>query len=247
MFYSIAHWNAVFAPHLIGIFRWLEHLTLRMFVALFIIAVVFIVLILKKKRTAFGAGIPLCVVTTGFAGMMLDLALIFTFQAIYGYVFAWIGLLVSFFMAGAVGGAMAVTSFLAKIKDDTGLFIKIDLAIIGFSLALPFVFLIMSLYLENPAAFIFLKAIFLVLSVVSGFLIGAQFPLANKIYLKDSNNLSRTAGLIYSADLLGGWVGGIVGGMVLLPVLGLLGSCIVVGLIKILSLIIMAAQYSKNI
>jgi len=247
MFYSLAHWNSVFAPHLIGIFRWFENLTLRMFIVLFIIAVIFVVMILKKKRKALGAGIPLCVATTGFAGMMLDIALIFTFQAIYGYVFAWIGLLVSFFMAGAAGGAMAVTSVLPRIKDDRGLFIKIDLAIIGFSLALPFVFLIMSLYLESPAAFVFLKAIFLVLSVVSGFLIGAQFPLANKIYLKDSNNLSRTAGLIYSADLLGGWIGGIAGGVVLLPVLGLQGSCIVVVLIKVVSLIIVVAQSRKGI
>ena len=241
MFYSTIYWNSVFSPYLVRIFRWFEKLTLQTFIILFII-VFFIIMFLKKNRKALRQGIPLCVVTTGFAGMMLDLALIFTFQAIYGYVFSWIGLLVSFFMAGAAIGAIIITSALGRIKNDKGLFIKIDLSTIGFSFILPFIFLIMSLYLQRPAAFVFLKGVFLFLAVISGFLIGAQFPLANRIYLKNSGNFSRAAGLIYGADLLGGWLGGIIGGIVLLPILGLLGSCIVVVLLKTVSLIIVSVQ-----
>jgi spermidine synthase len=242
LFYSISHWNAIFTPFLGRLFRWLKNLNLQMFLVLFVLFVAFFFLMRARNKRFFGCGIPLCVGTTGFAGMMFDLILIFTFQAIYGYVFSWIGLLVSFFMAGAASGAMKITSLLPEIKNDTRFFISIDLAIICFSFILPFVFLFLKPYLDTPGTFIFLRALFLLLSFISGLLVGAQFPLANKVYLKGRQDLSKTAGLTYSLDLLGGWLGGIVGGVLLLPILGLFGSCMVVVLLKLSSFLIITAQ-----
>ncbi len=242
MFYSVSHWNALFAPYLRGLFRWFEKVNLQMF---FILFAVFVVLFLLGRHHAvklFGAGIPLCIATTGFAGMIFDLALIFTFQSIYGYVFAWIGLLVTSFMAGTAAGAMMSTSFLTRITNCHKYFIYADLTIICFSLALPLIFLGLHPYLGRPGLFLFLKILFLFIAFISGFLIGAQFPLANAIYLKDAASLSQTAGVLYSSDLLGGWLGGVVGGVVLLPVLGLLGSCVVVVLLKLCSFTILTAH-----
>jgi spermidine synthase len=196
----------------------------------------------SKNIKLFGSGIPLCIATTGFAGMIFDLALIFTFQSIYGYVFSWIGLLVTSFMVGAAAGAMTITSILPRIRNCLNFFIKTELTIICFSFGLPFIFLIVHPYLGSPGIFLFLRILFLVISFICGLLIGAQFPLANKIYLKDDTSLSRTAALLYGSDLLGGWLGGVVGGVVLLPVLGLLGSCVVVVLLKLSSFIIITAQ-----
>jgi spermidine synthase len=48
--------------------------------------------------------------------------------------------------------------------------------------------------------------------------------------------LGHTAGLLYGADLLGGFLGGLFGGVLLLPVLGLKESCFMMGLIKMSSL-----------
>jgi spermidine synthase len=242
LFYSISYWNTIFTPYLGRLFRGLENLNLQMFLVLFAIFVAFFFLIRTRNRKFFASGIPSSVGTTGFAGMMFDLTLIFTFQAIYGYVFSWIGLLVSFFMAGAASGAMKITSHLPRIKSHTQFFIRIDLAIICFSFILPFIFLFLKPYLDTPGTFVFLRVLFLLLSLSSGFLIGAQFPLANKLYLKDRQNLSKTAGLIYSLDLLGGWLGGIVGGVLLLPILGLFGSCMVVVLLKLSSFLIITAR-----
>lgn len=247
LFYSISYWNAIFAPGFGRIFRRFENLNLRIFFVSFIIFLAMILLLRAKKRKLFAVGIPLSVGTTGFAGMIFDLALIFTFQAIYGYVFSWIGLLVAFFMAGAASGAMKITSLLPRIKNDIKFFINIELAIIGFSFALPFIFLLLQPYLDSPTLFFSLRALFLLLAFISGILTGAQFPLANKIYLQGSKDLSRTAGLLYGTDLLGGWLGGIVGGVMLLPVLGLLGTCMVVGLLKLSSFIIIISQPRKPV
>lgn len=234
VFYSISYWNALFASHLREVFAWFETLNLWVFVALSCIFVAFILLARSGTDKTSALAIPFCIATTGFAGMIFDLVLIFAFQSIYGYVFSWIGLLVTSFMAGAALGAMAVTSLIQRMKGPVEFLMKIEMTIILFSLVLPFVFLLLSPHFGTPERFALLRALFLTLSFSSGGLVGAQFPLANSIYMRDKS-LSETAGLLYSSDLLGGWLGGVVGGVLLLPVLGLLGACMVVALLKLSS------------
>jgi len=242
LFYSISHWNALFAPSLRWLFRQSERINLRTIVLVFVIFLLLYFFFRSKNIRFFRAGIPLSIITTGFAGMIFDLMLIFTFQSMYGYVFSWIGLLVASFMAGAACGAMLITRVLARIENCFKFFIKIELAIICFSFGWPFIFLAVHAYLGSPGVFFFFRTLFLVIACICGLLIGSQFPLANKIYLRHSTSLSKTAGLLYASDLLGGWFGGIVGAIVLLPVLGLTGTCITVGLLKLTSFIVLTTQ-----
>lgn len=241
VFYSISYWNALFAPYMAWFFRVVEKVELWMFGALFICFLILFFWLRPEKKSLFGSGIPLCIATTGFTGMLVDLALIYTFQSIYGYVFYWIGLLVTAFMTGAAAGAMIITEFLSRLKNYLNLFLKVDLAIICLCFGLPFIFLILLLspYWETVGVSVFLKTLFLGISFISGMLTGAQFPLASKLYLKENTNFSRTAGLIYASDIIGGWLGGVVGGVILLPVLGLFGSCVVAVLLKVSSFFIL--------
>ncbi len=247
VFYSIAHWNSVFAPSLSGIFSQFDRINLRSVVVLFFVLFLLYFIFRPGDRQFFRGGITLSIITTGFAGMMFDLMIIFTFQAFYGYVFLWIGILVASFMAGAAGGALLITTFLERIKNHFKLFKLTELAIIGFSIAFPLVFLAMPTSPGGAGNFVLFKALFLTLSFISGFLTGSQFPLANKLYLKKSGRLSDTAGWLYAADLLGGWFGGIVGAIVLLPVLGLTGTCLIVGLLKLTSLIVIDSQHDRRL
>jgi spermidine synthase len=247
LFYSIAHWNAVFAPSLRGIFSQVERIDIRGVVLLFVILLLLYVLFRPRNRQFVQGSIALSIITTGFAGMMFDLMIIFTFQSMYGYVFSWIGILVAAFMAGAAAGALLITTVLRRIKNHLKAFKLIELAIICFCIAVPLVFLALPADPDNPGAFFVFKALFLTLSFISGFLTGSQFPLANRLYLKKSTNLSETAGLLYGADLLGGWLGGIVGAVVLLPVLGLTGTCITVGLLKLTSLTVISTQKDRHL
>ena len=180
--------------------------------------------------------------TTGFAGMIFDLVIIFAFQAIYGYVFSWIGILVAFFMVGAAGGAMWTTLTRTEQRNSLKLFIKIELLLIGISIGLPFALETINALPTSPGTFFISEMAFLVLSFICGFATGSQFPLANTLSLRTSPSLSQTAGLLYAADLLGGWLGGIIGAIVLLPVLGLVGTCITVALLKLASGIVFATQ-----
>ncbi len=239
VYYSIAHWNALHTPALQGLFAWFGNLTLRSIAVPFAAGIALLILLRIKKPTIFGSGVPWTIGTTGFAGMVFDLALIFAFQALYGYVFAWIGLLITCFMVGSACGAMAVTVLLPRIKDAARAFIAIDLVIIMYALVLPLLFLMLQPYMDRPAMFSAMRAVILLLSFVSGLLISAQFPLANHIYLRSNNNLSRTVGLLYGSDLVGGWIGGILGGVALLPVLGLFGTCAAAVLLKACSFVML--------
>jgi spermidine synthase len=242
VFYSISHWNAVFAPSLRGIFSQIERINLRSVVFLFASLLLGYFILRPKKRRFFQGGISLSIITTGFAGMMFVLMIIFAFQSIYGYVFSAIGVLVASFMAGAACGAMLITSFVERIKNHYKLFLTIELAIICFAIAFPVVFLAVPAYLGSSESFFVFMMLCLIISFIGGLLAGSQFPLANKLYLRNGGSLSRTAGLLYASDLLGGWLGGIVGAVVLLPVLGLAGTCITVGLLKLTSFTVIAGQ-----
>lgn len=244
VFYSLSYWSALFSPYMRGVFRWFEKMSLKLIFVMFSTFILLFLLICFKISKLANLSIPICITATGFTGMIFDLALIFTFQALYGYVFYWLGLLVTALMAGIAVGSFRMSLFLERIKVVFSLFLKFEVGIILFSGMLPVVFFFLRPYLEQ-AAFFLLQTIFLVLSFISGLLIGAQFPLANRIYLAKSANLSRTAGLLYSADLLGGWFGGIVGGVILLPVLGLLGTCMVAVMLKVTSFVIFAISYRK--
>jgi spermidine synthase len=242
LFYSIAHWNALYSPGFGRIFNQFERINVRnIFLVLFISLVVYLLIRSRSKRT-FRAGVPFAIITTGFAGMLYSLMVIFAFQSVYGYVFSWIGLLVASFMAGAACGAILVIRVLTRLKLGLTYFKRIELAIICFTIFLPFIFFVVNLYSGDPTAFLYFRILFLVVSFISGLLIGSQFPLANKLYLKDRAGLSRTAGSLFASDLLGGWLGGIIGAVILLPVLGLTGTCLTVALLKIVSFIIISTE-----
>jgi spermidine synthase len=247
VFYSVSHWNALFAPSLRWLFGQLERISLTTVVPLFVILLLLYAILRSRKARFSRIGIPLSIFTTGFAGMVFSLMLIFAFQSIHGYVFSWIGLLVAAFMAGAACGAMLVAMVLDRIADHSKLFTGIELAIMGFAIGCPLLVIGANAYLSSPDTYSVFRLLFLVVLFISGFLIGAQFPLANKLYLGNSTSLTETAGLLYASDLLGGWFGGVFSAVVLLPVLGLVGTCVTVGLLKLTSFVVVSTQPNQHL
>ncbi|MCX7855091.1 MAG: fused MFS/spermidine synthase [Anaerolineae bacterium] len=236
VFYSVAHWSALFAPSLRGLFRQLENVNLWTLAASLGAALLCGFLALRsRRRWPLRAGVLLAVVTTGLAGMLFDLMLIFAFQSVYGYVFSWIGLLVASFMAGAAGGALLVSRALERVRNVFRFFLRTELAIVGFAAGCPLVLLAVHALPERVDVPFLSRWLFLALSFTGGLLISAQFPLANRLFLRDSGSFTPTAGLLYASDLLGGWLGGVVGAVVLLPVLGLLGTGIAIAMLKLSS------------
>ena len=241
VFFNLSYWNALFSPYLTGLFRWFEGFSLRITIPLMAVLTLLIAGIFIKRPRTSRYSVPYAIFTTGLTGMIFDLAIIFTFQTLYGYLYYQIGLLVTIFMAGVALGSLWVTQRLEGIKKDFSLFLTTELCIVLFSVLLPFVFSIPSQYLEKTGIYILLYTLFLTMSFLSGALIGFQFPLANKIYLRTTSGeetFGKTAGLLYGADLFGGFFGGLFGSVLLIPILGLKESCLMMAIIKISSFLL---------
>lgn len=246
LFYSIAHWNSLYAPAFGRVFNTFEHVNLVMIGSLLMVASIVFAAVRIKFKSVSGAVLPVSIASTGFAGMLFDLVVIFAFQAIYGYVFSWIGLLVALFMAGAAAGAEMSNRIDGDIEKQKKVFIIFELAIVSFSVLLPFLFFVINSKTECAAGVNVARFAFLAISCLSGLLIGAQFPLANRMFLQRKGDVGRTAGILYAADLLGGWLGGVVGAVLLLPVLGLGGTCAVIAMLKIASTIMIATNNTNS-
>lgn len=238
VFFNLSYWNALFSPYLTGIFKWFGgfHLTLTI-VKIILITLLLAIIFLKLPQHSVHA-VTYSIFTTGLTGMIFSLAIIFTFQTFYGYLYHQIGLLVALFMAGIASGSFVITYHPPPLKKYYFLFLKLEIGIIFFATLLPFIFMAPSSQLENKIVSSLFYIVFLVMSFLTGMFTGIQFPLAVKIYLDNPSRkekLGHTAGLLYGADLFGGFFGGLLGGVFLLPLLGLKETCLMMAMIKISS------------
>jgi spermidine synthase len=83
-----------------------------------------------------------------------------------------------------------------------------------------------------------IQGILLFLNALAGFLVGAQFPLANKIWLGRRESQRGTAGVLYASDLAGAFLGAILVSVILIPVLGILATCVLAAMLKLGSLLL---------
>ncbi|MFA5794030.1 MAG: spermine synthase [Candidatus Brocadiia bacterium] len=237
--YSIGYWNAMFAPEFQKWFRHVEEISFSFIVLIIAILTILISLLLRSRKGASRMAIPIVLVSTGFAGMVVNLMLIFAFQVVFGYVFHQIGLMVTAFMVGIAAGGFVMTFYMDKIKWHFQAMIIIEIMLIIFSIVLP--------RLQDVQNGVAGQAIFLLCAGMVGIVIGAEFPLAIRLYsgrAKEGNS-SGAAGLLYGADLLGGWLGGMVGGVVLLPVIGFINTIMVIVVIKVGSIIVLISARDR--
>jgi spermidine synthase len=235
VFFDLSYWNSLFSPYLTEVFKWYEQSSLILSVTKIILITLILATLFIKMPHLSRHSITYSIFTTGLTGMIFNLAIIFAFQTLYGHLYHQIGLLIAIFMFGVASGSILITKRLDHIRKDFLLFLKIEMAIILFSILFPFLFLMPSHHLENKVVYFILYGAVLTLSFLSGMSIGLQFPLANKIYLSSytgKGKLGETAGLLYAADLLGGFFGGLSGGILLLPILGLKETCLIMAMLK---------------
>jgi spermidine synthase len=192
-----------------------------------LISIVFLLTAVVIWRLHRGLLIPSAIFTVGFTGMVYEIVSLIAFQALYGFLYYKIAVIIAAFMAGlALGGF-----YMNKIMGDKGrrFFARIEFSIALYSLLLPFMFVEMS----RGSSLLLSSEIFPVLMAFAGFLVGLEFPLANKLYLSERKGVAQTAGRVYASDLLGACFGAFFSSAILIPLIGVVNLCILLAVLNL--------------
>ncbi len=241
LLHGLSHWNLATAPVFSRVFGRAATWGGRQALPVFLLLLGGFILLRRGCRRMGSTDVPLCVATSGFAGMSYDLVLIFAFQALYGVVIGWIGLLVSVFMAGAACGATLLSRKALRSRHCMRLLLRLDLLVALFSLLLPLALLLLKNVLPGMGPG--MLAAFLALSFCSGAVISMQFPVAAALRMPGpSGGFGAAAGALYAADLVGGWLAGLAVAVLILPAYGLVGVGLWVAGLKCFSMISLAIR-----
>jgi spermidine synthase len=238
LFYGLSYWNALFSPHVARILAVIGRLNLWALSLPLVGCGLLFLAVVRLTARGRGAIIPLAIATTGFTGMAADLIIIFAFQTLYGIVYQRIALLITAFMAGLSLGGLLMTRRLAGLRKERSALLKLELALVLYWALLSVALSTLYARLTGPLVFTSVQGILFLLNVVVGFLVGSEFPLANRMWLQDTGG---TAGFLYACDLVGAFLGSIVVSVVLIPVLGILETCFLAAILKLASLLLVMA------
>jgi len=184
----------------------------------------------RSVRARRAATFALLVV--GAYGMTVELVLTFAYQSMLGSLYREMGLIVACFMAGLAAGAYAIERRLGHKPGSVGLLSIVLFALAAFAAAVPLLvtssfLMLMPLWLEQ------IYILFLIL--VAGAGAGMVFPLTGQIALRSGHRVGPAAGALDAADHLGAAAGAFLAGVVLIPVLGRLHSCLLLALLTVIA------------
>ena len=237
LYYGIAYWNAQFHPIVQIVWGKVRGLHLWHLAFLLFFLTCGALPWWRKSEEEGAGGVLIClVVTSGFFGIAFSVLLILSFQTLYGYAYHWIGLLIAAFMTGLALGSWTMTRSLEKIRNFFRTLVGVEILMVLF--ATMGIILLAFLYSPGWGQKILsgMRSAFLLLSGLSGFLVGLEFPLSSNIFSRRGEGVTRTAGILYAADLLGAWAGSLLVGVLFIPVLGILRTCAVILFLKLASL-----------
>jgi len=185
-----------------------------------------------RKDTSFA--VLFTVFTTGFSTMALQIAMLFSFQSVYGFVYETVGLIVAIFMGGLALGSYFTNRFVkekANLNRLAGVQLIIALLAVMIALVLP-----RAAAVESPAV-IFL--LFSMLTFSAGLINGVDFPLSLACYMSLGKRAEKTAGTVYGFELFGACLGAILASAVVAPVLGIVACCIFAGIVNFTAFVVL--------
>jgi spermidine synthase len=172
-----------------------------------------------------------CAAATGFTMIGLEMLLLLGFQALYGYVYQQLAIVIAAFMAG-----MAVGSWLALGRAAPGgmrFLGTLQMVVAAAPLVLVGLFDVIA-RANSTAALAASRVAFPAAAVASGVLGGFEFPLASRIFFSGTQPSERSRlGAVYALDLAGSCLGAILFSTWFIPVFGFLKTALLSALVSL--------------
>jgi spermidine synthase len=213
-----------------------------------------------RKTPSYHATLGLCVAAMGFTLLGLEVLLLLGFQALYGYVYQQLSVLVAVFMVGMAAGAWLALKGVAPLLGGGGVggggyegqridqpppspllsqgggYLRLALLqlLAGLSPLLLYAFFVLLERVRSLAALLTIsQMVFPVLALIAGLMGGYQFPLASRIYFAHADNSNRGPGTLYALDLAGACLGAVALSAYLLPVFGFLRTAMLMAVLDL--------------
>lgn len=225
-YYDAVLWSAQFTPRFAVFFQFLDRSRnwwLGLLGLFFLITQAFLWTFRRSEKSERSL-ILMAVAVAGLTGMALEILLIASFQALYGYVYARLSLIITAFMAGLALGGWTMSRYLDKVENISKTLSLTLLALAVISVKTPF---LMSFFVRMSSGLHLSQSLIFLLMVMVGGLVGAVFPLAAKILYLERPDSGRAGGTVLGADLVGAALGALLISALVFPLTGLGVTCYV--------------------
>ena len=192
------------------------------------------------------------VAVVGFTELGLEILLLLGFQALYGYVYHELTLLVALFMVGVALGAWwelrsAPSRGRGSLRRDLRLLAGLQILLAVSPLLLYELFIqlgrVSSMGGQRAAS----EFLFPALALVAGLLGGFQFLLASRAYFGDAPESGRSPGVLYALDLAGACAGALALSILLIPVYGFLRTAALMAAVNLAPALMAAASGREHL
>jgi spermidine synthase len=183
-----------------------------------------------------GAAARLSIWAVGFGSFLFQLVVLLAYQSYSGHLYHAIVILTALFMAGAAFGAFLSHRASDRLRHRH--LRMIHLSFIGLTLLLIGWFHALST-LGPPL--IPGSIVFMVFSVLCGFLTGAYYPVVVRMALPQERR--AVPAVFYAWDLFGACAAGFIGGIVLFPITGITGTALLVSGIHALAGVLLVGRW----
>jgi spermidine synthase len=186
----------------------------------------------EEKPAARGRrAAALAVVAMGFTELGLEILLLLGFQALYGYVYQQLTILVALFMVGMALGAWLE---LRRTRGRSATPLRRELRVLAglqvLAAASPLLLYGTLVGLERVSGAggqrVASQMLFPALALVAGFLGGYQFLLASRVYFGGARQCSGSPGVLYGLDLAGACAGALALSLLMIPIYGFLRTAV---------------------
>ncbi len=146
-------------------------------------------------------------------------------------------------MVGLSLGGLFMTGRLAAIWNEKSALLRLELALVLFWTLVPLFLITVYSRSTHPLVISSIQWGLLATNGLAGFLVGSQFPLANKMWLRGRD---AGGGVLYACDLVGAFLGSIIVSVALIPVLGIVETCLLAAVLKVGSFLLVTTLPSRS-
>ncbi len=197
-----------------------------------------------RRRDARPLAAIHAMIVTGACGMSWSLVLLFAFQTRVGALYGQLGLLAALFMLGLAAGGFAARKAASAPEAESGGWL-----VAASGTALAFAALVgpaVGAILGSPGGGRGAAAALGALLLLAGLATGATFPVAAGVLLSAGRDAGRAAGAAECADHAGAAAAAVLTAVVLVPSLGVRGTCAALAALQVLSVAAVAAALFRR-